>query len=115
MNLTPIELYFFLILPLSACFWKWQVSSKWISTTGICAVISWFYFNLWMTKLDPPDNGFANAVYLVTGWFWLLPIFGVFYIIFRLVERCLVIERRPKIGSAGFMFCAVFSGVVVAC
>ncbi|MFK7785260.1 MAG: hypothetical protein AB8B56_09095 [Crocinitomicaceae bacterium] len=116
MHLTPIELYLILlfVVPLGVCFWKWKSSSKWLLAAGICAALSWGYFNLWMAKLDPPDNGFANAVYIVTGWFWFLPVFGVVGLIFRVIERYLPIERRIKIGSVGFIACVSVSCIIVA-
>jgi signal transduction histidine kinase len=115
MHLTPIELYLFLLLiiPVGVCFWKWKSSSKWFLSTGACAGISWIYFNLWMMKLDPPDNGFANAVYIVTGWFWLLPIFAITWIFFSLIERRVSVERRQRIGEVGFMACALVTSIIV--
>ena len=116
MNLTPIGLYLFLLLiiPLGMCFWMWKVSSNWLITAGICAVLSWIYFNFWMMKLDSPDNGFVNAVYFVTGWFWLLPIFGIGWAIFRLLEIRLANQQRQKVGSIGFIVCCVVTGIIVA-
>ncbi len=115
MNLTPIELYLFLlvVIPLGVCFMKWRYSMKWISAAAVCAVLSWVYFNFWMGKLDPPDNGLANFVYLVSGWFWLLPIFGVFLIVFLLIERHLQANRRGGIGEWGFKICSVLTALIV--
>ena len=116
MNLTPIELYLILLLiiPLGVCFWKWKSSSGWLPATVICSALSWIYFNLWMAKLDPPDNGFANAVYLVTGWFWFLPIFAIIWIFFRLLECRLAVEKRQRIGACGFIACAAASSIIIA-
>ncbi|MFO1440234.1 MAG: hypothetical protein U1F81_18070 [Verrucomicrobiaceae bacterium] len=116
MNLTPIELYLILLLiiPLGVCFWKWKSSSGWFPATAICSALSWIYFNLWMAKLDPPDNGFANAVYLVTGWFWFLPIFAIIWIFFRLLECRLAVEKRQRIGACGFIACAAASSIIIA-
>lgn len=116
MNLTPIEFYLFLalVIPIGVCFVKWKYSMKWIGATAVCAALSWVYFNLWMGKLDPPDNGFTNFVYLVTGWFWLLPIFGIFWMVFRLAERRLTDERRKSIGGWGFKTCSALSVIIVA-
>lgn len=87
---------------------------KWIAAAAVCSTLSWIYFNLWMGKLDPPDNGFANFVYLVTGWFWLLPIFGVFWIVFKLAERRLSDDWRENIGGWGFKLCSALTALIVA-
>lgn len=115
MNLTPIEFYLTLaiVIPLGICFAKWKYSHRWIAAAAICAALSWIYFNLWMGLLDPPDNGFANFVYFVSGWFWLLPIFGVLFLIFRLMERCISEPIRLKIGTVGFSVCSIFALLVL--
>lgn len=115
MNLTPIEFYLTLaiIIPLGTCFAKWKYSHRWIAATAICAGLSWIYFNLWMSKLDPPDNGFANFVYLVSGWLWLLPVFGVFCLIFRLLETWTTEPIRIKIGTAGFSVCSTLALLIL--
>ena len=115
MNLTPIEFYLILafVIPLGVCFVKWRYSMKWIGAVTLCAALSWVYFNLWMSKLDPPDNGFANLVYLVTGWFWLLPIFVMFWIVFRLVEPRLRDGRQVGIGQWGLKICSVITALIV--
>lgn len=96
MYLLPIEIYLSLLLliPLGVCFAKWRFSISWKLATAVCAALSWMYFNLWMMRLDPPENGFAGLVYLVTGWFWLLPIFVVFATIFRFRENRLSAPRK---------------------
>lgn len=103
MDLLPIEVYLGLVftIPLTICFAKWRWSLTWKMSAAICAGASWIYFNLWMSKLDPPENGFANAVYLVTGWFWFLPILGVILMPFKLVEVRMGMARRSQIGRYG--------------
>lgn len=115
MNLLPIELYLVLagVIPLGLCFAKWNFAMSWIVAWVICAGISWIYFNLWMMILDPPDNGFANFVYLVTGWFWLLPIFGILFVGFRLVEMCHKSAEKSKVAAVGFNTCAGMTAVIV--
>jgi hypothetical protein len=115
MNLLPIELYLVLVgvIPLGVCFAKWKFGMSWIVASMLCAGASWIYFNLWMGMLDPPDNGFANFVYLVTGWFWLLPIFAVFFVIFRLLERRPSSSARAKLAVLGFNTCASITTVIL--
>ena len=115
MNLLPIELYLVLVgvIPLGVCFAKWKFTLSWKVALMLCAGISWIYFNLWMAKLDPPDNGFANFVYLVTGWFWLLPIFAVFFVGFRLIERRATSVGRSKVTAIGFNICSGITVVIV--
>lgn len=66
-----------------------------------------------MGKLDPPENGFSNFVYLVTGWFWLLPIFGVLRMVFGLVESRLSNESRQVAGRRGFKVCSIITAIIV--
>lgn len=115
MNLLPIELYVMLagVIPLGACLAKWKFALSWKVTWMLCAGISWIYFNLWMAKLDPPANGFANFVYLVTGWFWLLPIFAVFFVGFRLIERRSASIGRAKVASVAFNICSGITALIV--
>lgn len=115
MNLLPIEIYLILlaVLPLGVCFAKWKYSLAWTVATLVCAGLSWCYFNLAML-LDPPDNGFANAVYFFTGWFWMLPVFTFFLLPFRLVETRLSSERKSQIGASGFSICRGVALLVVA-
>ena len=114
-NLLPIEIYMFLlaVIPLGVCFAKWKYSGTWTVATLVCAALSWIYFNLWMAVLDPPDNGFANAVYLVSGWFWMLPIFAVLLLPFRLGENRLPSERKSRIAAFGFSICAGITALIV--
>ncbi len=116
MHFTPIEIYLILLLiaPLGICFWKWQTSYRWLIATAVCAAVSWFYFNLWMWKLDPPDNGFANAIYLVTGWIWLLPFFGIFSALFAILGRFLSEKKKILAGKIGFTSCVAISALVIA-
>lgn len=115
MHLSPIEIYLALlvVIPLGVCFAKWKFAIGWLSALLICAASSWLYFNLWMAKLDPPDNGFTNLVYFVSGWFWLLPLFGVFFIGFRLIEKRLSISTRLNVGARGFKVCANITILIV--
>ena len=115
MNLLPIELYMFLlaVVPLGACFAKWKYSVTWTVATLVCAALSWVYFNLWMMVLDPPDNGFAGAVYFFSGWLWMLPIFAFFALPFRLVENRLTTGRKSQIGAFGFSVCAGVTALVL--
>lgn len=115
MNLTPIEFYLTLtiVIPIGVCFAKWKYSHLRISAAAICAGFSWIYFNLWMRILDPPENGFAIFFYLVSGWFWLLPIFGIFFLIFRLMERFISEPIRLKIGTVGLSVCSTFALLVL--
>lgn len=115
MNLLPIEIYLILlvVLPLAVCFSKWKFSLTWMFAALVCAALSWCYFNLAMV-LDPPDNGFANAVYFFTGWLYLLPIFAVLLLPFRLFENRLSSDRKSRIGRFGFSICAGITALVVA-
>ncbi len=115
LNLLPIEIYLFLVvvIPLGVCFAKWGYDMTWLKATFLCACLSWVYFNLWMGKLYPPDNGFANLVYFVSGWFWLLPIFALCAIGFWFADR-----RWPTIKDSGFaqcgaLVCAGITAVIV--
>ena len=114
MNLLPIELYLVLlgVIPLGLCFAKWKFGMSWKLALILCAGISWIYFNLWM-KLDPPNNGFTSVAYLVSGWFWLLPIFAVFFVIFRLIETRPSSVGRSQIAMVGFNTCAGITAVIV--
>ncbi|MCB1225398.1 MAG: hypothetical protein KDK99_06270 [Verrucomicrobiales bacterium] len=115
MNLLPIEIYLVLagVIPLGVCFAKWKFAMNWKVAFILCAGLSWIYFNLWMAKLDPPDNGFANFVYLVSGWFWLLPIFAILFVGFRLTETRASSSRGLKVASVGFNICAGITAVIV--
>jgi hypothetical protein len=115
MNLTPIELYLTLvvIIPLGVCFMKWRYSVRWTVATAICAATSWVYFNLWMAVFDPPDNGFANLVCFISGWFWLLPIFGFFALLAWFVERRITASIQLRLGITGFSVCSVLALLIV--
>lgn len=115
MDLLPIELYLglLLLIPLAICFAKWGWSLTWKVSAIICAAVSWLYFNLWMGWLDPSDNGFANAVYLFTGWFWMLPIFVFFCLPFKLIENRLCAETKFRIGRYGFTLIGIISAAVL--
>ena len=102
-----------IVIPLGICFAKWKFSIRWLVATLFCAGLSWIYFNLWMVILDPPDNGFANFVYLISGWFWLLPVFGIFAVIFRLIEGRLSQSTQDKVGSRGFTICSTVSVIII--
>lgn len=114
MNLLPIEIYFLLvaIIPLGVCFAQWKYSARWKMAVVWCAAISWIYFNL-SVIFNPPDNGFVNAVYLVSGWFWLLPLLGIIGGVFRFVESRLSPARQVQIGSQGYRICAGISIAVL--
>lgn len=116
MNLLPIDIYLLLlvVIPLGICFAKWKHALTWTVATLACSVLSWCYFNLWMMVLDPPDNGFANAVYFFTGWFWLLPIFILFLFPFRLIENRLSHDSKSRIGACGFSACVGIAALVLA-
>ncbi|MCW1886631.1 hypothetical protein OKA04_17970 [Luteolibacter flavescens] len=115
MNLLPIETYLLLIviIPVGVCLAKWRHSLSWWSATAACAAISWVYFNLWMAVLDPPDNGFANAVYFVTGWAWLLLPFALVAPIFRLIESRCPGEATCRMVSIGYRLCLMLTGAIV--
>ncbi len=115
MNLLPIEIYMFLlaVIPLGICFAKWKYLLPWTVATLICAALSWVYLNLWMMVLDPPDNGFTSFVYLVSGWLWMLPIFAVFLLPFRLMENRLTTEKKSQIGACGFSICAGITALIL--
>ena len=114
-NLLPIEIYMVLVavIPVGVCFAKWKWCLTWRFATLICAAMSWVYFNLWMMFLDPPDNGFAYAVYFVTGWFWLLPFFGVISVIFQVIESRFPDASGSKVAVLGFRVCAGVTAVIV--
>ncbi len=107
MKLLPIELYLGLILviPLGVCFAKWRFEASWTAALLACAGMSWLYFNLWMMVLDPPDNRLANYVFLISGWVWLLPVFGLFVGVFCLFELRLSLPTMTKVGKSGFLVC----------
>jgi hypothetical protein len=114
-NLLPIETYLFLVavIPLGVCFAKWKRALTWGSAMLICAAMSWVYFNLWMMVLDPPDNGFAGAVYFVTGWLWLLPVFGLVAVIFRVVESCFPGASESKGAVLGYHACVGVTAAIM--
>ncbi len=107
MYLLPIEicLALVIVIPAGVCFakWKWEWTS--MSAVFICAVLSWVYFFLAM-NFDPPDNGFSNLFYLVTGWFWLLPVLFVLLPVFAFAKRKVGRQRAAEVGSTGFIWCA---------
>jgi hypothetical protein len=115
MYLLPIEIYLslFLVIPLGVCFAKWKFLISWKVAVVICAALSWLYFNFWMMHLDPPDNGFANAVYFLTGWFWLLPVFGLFAAVFRLMENRLAVPVKSIFAIFGYKTCTAFTVMVL--
>ena len=102
------------VLPLGVCFAKWKYSWTWTAAILVCAGLSWIYFNLWMAVLDPPNNGLANFVYLVSGWLWMLPIFVFSLLPFRLIENRLSSGRKLQIGAYGFSICAGIAVLIVA-
>ncbi len=114
MYLLPIELYLLLVvvIPLGVCFAKWKYALRWKIAIVWCAALSWIYFNLAMA-LNPPENGFANAVYLVSGWVWLLPVLGLIGGVFRIVESRVSPISQLRIGSHGYRICAGFSAAVL--
>lgn len=116
MDLAPIELYqiLLIVLPLGVCFGKWRYSLRWTGAAAVCAALSWIYFNLWFGKLDPADNGFTNAFYGLTGWFWLLPPFVLFGMVFRRVERHVSSERRRTLAGWGLHTCGAVTALIVA-
>ena len=115
MNLLPIEVYLFLlaVVPLGTCFAKWKYSVTWTVAAAVCAALSWVYFNFWMVVLDPPENGFTGAVYFFSGWLWMLPVFAILLLPFRLVEKRLPSGRKSQIGACGFSICAGIAALVV--
>ena len=52
-------------------------------------------------------------MYLVSGWVWMLPLFGLFCMIFRLVEGRVSQPMLGKVGSRGFKACAVVTALIV--
>lgn len=115
MNLLPIELYLYLfgIIPVGLCFAKWRFGLRWRVTAGWCAALSWVYCNLAML-LYPPENGFARFVYLVTGWFWLLPLFLLLAALFHFIGRKMVGDLKVKAGRWGFQACALAAAGILA-
>jgi hypothetical protein len=114
-NLLPIEIYLLLVavIPVGVCFVKWKRSLTWWSATMLCAAMSWIYFNLWMMVLDPPDNGFTNAVYFVTGWVWLLPVFGLVAMIFRAIESRFPGVSESRGAVLGYQLCVGLTAAIV--
>jgi hypothetical protein len=72
----------------------WKVI--WLAT----AVLSWIVSNaiLWAF---PPNNGFAGAVMLFTGWIYMLPILGVFSLVYLLMRRWRG-SRGARAAAVGF-------------
>ncbi len=114
MYLLPIELYQFLIIiiPLGLCFLKWKYAIRFVIAVFICSILSWLYFNLW-AALDPPRNGLTNLVYLLSGWFWMLPVFCIVSILFYCSERYLSEQKRQRIGLWGFRICSAVTVIIL--
>jgi hypothetical protein len=114
-NLLPIEIYLSLmaVIPVGVCFAKWQHALTWWSATMVCAAISWMYFNLWMMVIDPPDNGFASAVYFLTGWVWLLPAFGLVAMIFKSIESRFPGVSESKVAVIGYQVCIGLTAAIL--
>ncbi len=66
--------FLYLLIPMSLVFYRWMSGVARWKLIIICSILSWVFFNTLMW-LDPPDNGFANYVYLVSGWVWMIPLF----------------------------------------
>jgi hypothetical protein len=114
MYLLPIEIFIMLyfLIPLGVIAYQWKQDTSWWKLTIAASVLSWLFFNASM-RIDPPDNGFANAVYYVSGWFWMLPLLGLLYIFslgFNLVFKNFSNSTlRKDIGKYGFRVFSVLS------
>ncbi len=76
MNPTEVFLSLYLTIPLGLLALRWSRGIHRSILFGVCAILSWMFFNGFMA-ISPPDNGYANYVYLVSGWFWMLPFFSL--------------------------------------
>ncbi|MEI6916160.1 MAG: hypothetical protein WCL39_13575 [Armatimonadota bacterium] len=78
-----------LLLTIPACLVAAKLAYPKLPWTAILLatpVLSWIVGNaiLWAY---PPDNGFAGAVMLFTGWVYMLPILGVFSLVYLPLRR----------------------------
>ena len=107
MNLLPSEIFavLYLLIPMGLVAYRWQYDIAWWKLWLICASLSWVFFNTYMA-IDPPNNGFANFVYLVTGWFWMLPMFGLMLfsdlLLMRIFRNISQSPWRSRLGRIGF-------------
>lgn len=114
MDLLPSEifacLYFLVPLGLITYHWQYRVSGRCL--TAICAGLSWIFCFLLMT-FDPPDNGFTGLFYLVSGWFWMLPLFGLLWWVSekggREWEGSEESSSKRRLGRIAFVGISVFS------
>lgn len=115
MNLLPIDLYLWLfpLVPFSLCWAGWGCGLRFRSAVLMCAPLSWGFFMLWFGVLDPPRNPVTGLSYAVTGWFWMLPLLGAGWLLFRGVGHLLGEDRRRVAGRFGWIACTGVAAVLL--
>jgi hypothetical protein len=83
------DAFMMLLLTVPACLVAAKLAYPKLAWTVIILAtpaFSWIVANaiLWA---HPPDNGFAGAVMFLTGWIYMLPILGVFWLIYLPMRR----------------------------
>ncbi|MGC4015631.1 MAG: hypothetical protein QM755_14085 [Luteolibacter sp.] len=64
---------------------RWS-AIPWKILWAIAPAVSWLLLNLALVA-EPPDNGFGAMVTFFLGWFYLLPVFGVWVGIYWLLKK----------------------------
>ena len=83
MNVSPSEVFAWtmLLVPIFLVFIRWSYRDiTWLHLLFLGTVSSWVLVNVHL-RLDPPENGFANAVNLILGWIYFLPVLLLFWLL----------------------------------
>lgn len=117
MYLLPSEIFLtlYVLIPMSLVVYRWQHPVGRVTLTMACAAASWLFFNACMV-INPPDSGFGGLVYFVTGWFWMLPLFGILlgidFIIHLIWMKFVPTLPRERLGRVFFRGVAAVSILV---
>ncbi|MBK1815239.1 hypothetical protein JIN84_06420 [Luteolibacter yonseiensis] len=119
MYLLPSEilLSLYLLIPVAIVAFHWRNAVGWVWSSVACAALSWLFSNTAMF-LYPPDNGLANFVTFVMGWFWMLPplwlLLSVDSIIQRIWMRSSRLPLRRHLGGVVFRHVSIISLVIMS-
>lgn len=107
------DAFMMLLLTIPACLVAAKLAYPklpWTVIRLVTPVLSWIVGNaiLWAY---PPDNGFAGAVMLFTGWVYMLPILGVFSLVYPALRRWSG-SRGARAVAVGFSVLTVALPVV---